>query len=437
MCRRARILSKLLLSDLTVLCVRRYNISCECLQSVSFITNVNANVCPGRLFALLGSFRYTLNVVSGVGRRLHSLIYICWSLPRRPTLDAILLMTTMTVQENVLLAPFTTFRIGGAARFFTCVKTLVELEEAVAFAEEKKVDGKSLPIFILGGGSNVLVSDEGWNGLVIKVEPKGIIEEVEGQSIRFIVSAGENWDDFVKYTVEDRGLFGLENLSSIPGNVGASPVQNVGAYGAEAKDTIEWVEIYDPKTKKVEKLSNADCHFGYRDSIFKHERKGNVILRVAFLLKESGKLALEYKDLKRYFTGYVGTPSLRQTRNAIIQIRRNKFPDLTKIGTAGSFFRNVVISKVVYKELLKKYPFMPCFTVDDLNVKVPLAWILDKLCGFRGARRGEVGIYEKQALVLVNYGKGTAQDVKKLADEIIVSVKEKTGLVIFPEVEFV
>jgi UDP-N-acetylmuramate dehydrogenase len=343
----------------------------------------------------------------------------------------------MTVQENVLLAPFTTFRIGGAARFFTCVATLAELEKAVAFSEEKKVDGKSLPIFILGGGSNVLVSDEGWNGLVIKTEMRGIVEESEGQSIRFIVSAGENWDEFVKYTVEERGLYGLENLSFIPGNVGASPVQNIGAYGAEAKDTIEWVEVYDPNTKKVEKLSNADCKFGYRDSIFKHERKGNVILRVSFLLKETGKLMLEYKDLKRYFTGYVGTPSLRQTRNAIIQIRRNKFPDLTKMGTAGSFFRNVVISKVVYKELLKKYPFMPCFTVDDLNVKVPLAWILDKLCGFRGARRGEVGIYEKQALVLVNYGKGTAQDVKKLADEIIVSVKEKTGLVISPEVEFI
>jgi len=347
----------------------------------------------------------------------------------------------MKIQENVLLAPYTTFRIGEAARFFVQAQSVVDIEEAVAFAErggeQKSAEGKNLPIFILGGGSNVLISDAGWNGLVIKVELKGMTEESEGESVRFIVSAGENWDDFVKYVVEDRGLHGLENLSAIPGTVGASPVQNIGAYGAEAKDTIEWVEVYDSIAKKVERLMNADCKFGYRDSIFKHERKNNIILRVAFLLKEKGKLSLEYKDLERYFTGRTSTPSLCDTRNAIIKIRAGKFPDLFKIGTAGSFFRNIVILKTDYKELLKKYPFMPCFSVDETKVKVPLAWILDKVCGLKGARRGDVGVYQNQALVLVNYGKGTAEDVKKLAGEMAASVKEKTGIVISPEVEFV
>jgi UDP-N-acetylmuramate dehydrogenase len=345
----------------------------------------------------------------------------------------------MKIQENVPLAPLTTFRIGGAARFFVQAQNVTDVEEAAVSASEK-----NLQVFVLGGGSNILVSDTGWDGLVIKMEMRGIAEEPEGESFRFVVGAGENWDDFVKYTVEDRGLYGLENLSAIPGTVGASPVQNIGAYGVEARSTIEWVEVYDLATKKIEKLSNADCRFGYRDSVFKHERKSNIILRVAFLLKEKGRLALEYKDLKRYFTGHLSTPSLRQAREAVVKIRAGKFPDLSKMGTAGSFFRNIVMPRADFQKLVKKYPFAPAFSVDayrggsaDPMIKVPTAWVLDKVCGFKGMRRGEVGLFENQALVLVNFGRATAEDVKNLANEIIASVKEKTGIVISPEVEFV
>lgn len=363
----------------------------------------------------------------------------------------------MKIQENVLLAPYTTFRIGGAARFFVHAQNVADVEAAVAFAKEGQDEEKHLPIFILGGGSNILVSDNGFSGLVIKNELPGIVEdeitdvELAKNNVRIIVSAGEDWDKFVKYTVEEKGLYGLENLSSIPGTVGASPVQNIGAYGVEAKNTIEWVEVYNPATKKVEKLSNIDCRFGYRDSIFKHERKSNIILRVAFLLQKKGNISIEYKDLKNYFANHAGELFPHEVRDAVIKIRTEKFPDLSKFGTAGSFFKNAVIPRADYRTLLKKYPSAPAFLVDssrmiqdpsqekieDLAVKVPTAWILDKVCGFKGVRRGEVGVFANQALVLVNFGSGTAEEVKKMAEEMIFCARQKTGITIHPEVEFV
>jgi len=347
----------------------------------------------------------------------------------------------MTIQENVLLAPYTTFRIGGAARFFVQVKSLADVREAYDFARGKNPTGKTLPIFILGGGSNLLVSDAGFDGLVIKNEIKGIEFEKKGDDWIVSAGAGEKWDDLVAVTVE-KGLFGLENLSWIPGTVGAAPVQNIGAYGAEAKDTIDWVEVYNPTNGKIERLANADCNFGYRDSIFKHERKNNIILRVTFLLRKNGKLSTEYKDIKNYFaekgTGSVEIlPTLENVRKAVIEIRTKKLPDLTKYGTAGSFFKNAVISKSQYEDLVAKYPGLPLFPVDEKNVKVPTAWILDNICGFKGVRRGAAGVYQNQALVLVNFGGAAAQDIKNLANEMIASVKQKTGIIISPEVEMV
>lgn len=363
----------------------------------------------------------------------------------------------MKIQENVSLAPFTTFRIGGTARFFVEVQSVTDIEEVLAFAKEGSDEEKHLPIFILGGGSNILISDKGFDGLVIKNELKGIVEEdvvgVDGgvECVRIIACAGENWDDFVKYTVEEKGLYGLENLSHIPGTVGASPVQNIGAYGVEVKEVIEWVEVYNPTLKKIERLGNEECQFAYRDSIFKHERKNNVILRVAFLLKKKGMTLIGYKDLKNYFAGRVDSPSIREVRDAVIKVRAEKFPDLSKVGTAGSFFKNVIIPRTEYQRLLRQHPTMPAFMTDparkmksqsqekteDLLVKVPTAWILDKVCGFRGVRRGEVGVWGNQALVLVNFSNGTAQEVKTLAEEMIFCAKQKTGITIYPEVEFV
>jgi len=339
---------------------------------------------------------------------------------------------SMNIQENVLLAPFTTFRIGGAARFFVRAQNVVDVELAMRFAHEKK-----LSVFVLGGGSNILISDLGFNGLVIKNEIRGIAEEAVGDSVRLIAGAGEDWDGFVKYAVEEKGLYGLENLSLIPGTVGATPVQNVGAYGTEAKDTIEWVEVYNSTTKMIEKLIGADCQFAYRDSIFKHERKGNVILRVAFLLKKNGKLSTDYKDVKKYFEERSAEPSLCGVRNAIVEIRTNKLPDVSKIGTAGSFFKNKTILKTEYQKLLEKYPLLPAFPVDETRVKIPTAWILDNVCGYKGLTRGNVGVYQNQALVLVNFGQGTAEEIKSLADEMASCVKEKMDISISPEVEYI
>ena len=352
----------------------------------------------------------------------------------------------MTIQENVLLAPYTTFRIGGAARFFVCVRSVEDVVEACDFAHGKNPLGKNLPIFVLGGGSNILVSDDGFDGLVIKNEIKGVSFNEsytkKGESNRdceIKVGSGENWDALVSVAVE-KGLHGLENLSWIPGTVGAAPVQNIGAYGTEAGNLISEVEFYDGAAGAAlgpQTIKGSKCNFGYRDSIFKHELKHVIITAVTFKLKKNSIVDIEYKDLKNYFDNKGVVPTLQDVREAVIEIRKSKLPDLTKYGTAGSFFKNAVISKSDSVKLVEKYPGIPVFVVDDGSVKVPTAWILDNICGFKGARRGTVGVYENQALVLVNLGGAKATDIKNLAAEMIDSVKQKTGITISPEVELV
>lgn len=346
----------------------------------------------------------------------------------------------MTIAENISLTAHTTFKTGGPARFFCVVKSTDDVLEAVAFAKEKKV-----PFFIFGGGSNVLVSDEGFAGLVIKVEIGGI----EFKNTSATVGAGENWDGFVEKCVE-KGLYGAENLSFIPGTVGAAPVQNIGAYGAEVKDIIESVEVVDVLSGEVKLFSNAGCEFAYRDSVFK--KKENVgryiITRVNFILKKEGegKVNIEYKDIQEYFNVKSGEqkkspnlPTLAEVRDAIIAIRKKKLPDWNVVGTAGSFFKNPVICLEHYEGLKKNYPNLPFYAVPGNVevVKVPLAWILDHVCGFRGVTRGPVGVYGNQALVIVNTGGGTTAEVKALAAEMAVTVKEKTGIDIEPEVQYV
>ncbi len=335
----------------------------------------------------------------------------------------------MTIEENVPLAPFTTFRIGGAARFFVRAKSVEEVVEAFDFAKKN-----NLKIFVLGGGSNILVSDAGFDGLVIKNEIKGIAFDED--DCKVTVGAGENWDELVAVTVE-KGLYGLENLSLIPGTVGAAPVQNIGAYGSEVKDTILSVGIYDPEKGVIGVLSAEQCAFGYRDSIFKHEFKHAVITSVVFKLNKNGAVNIEYKDLKNYFVEHKVEPTLQNVRKAVVEIRTNKLPDVKNVGTAGSFFKNAIITKEDHAKLLEKYPEIPTFPVDEKKVKVSTAWMIDKICGFKGLRRGAVGIYETQALVLVNFGGGTAAEVQSLAQEMIDSIKEKTGITIEREVEVV
>ena len=335
----------------------------------------------------------------------------------------------MTIQENISLKGFTTFKIGGLARFFCVVTNEDELIEAVGFSKKNKV-----PFFILGGGSNILISDEGFFGLVIKMEMKGISYKENGDEVGVTVSAGENWDDFVAETVE-KGLYGLENLSLIPGTVGAAPVQNIGAYGSEIKDTLESVYVLDVKKDEYRTLKNSDCRFGYRDSLFKKEKGRYVVISITLILNKKGKLNYEYKDLRDYFNGR--EPTLKQVRNAVVEIRSRKLPDVKHVASAGSFFKNVVVSKTKAHELVEKFPKIILYPVNDKKVKVPLAWILDNVCGFRGVSTGNVGAYKNQALVIINHGNATAQEVTDLAQKMVDAVYERTGIEIEPEVEFV
>jgi UDP-N-acetylmuramate dehydrogenase len=342
--------------------------------------------------------------------------------------------TTMEFKENVPLAEHTTFKIGGPARFFCRVRSEDELIEAARFAKDRK-----LRLFVLGGGSNVLISDKGFPGLVVKIELLGVEYRENGGGTEVSASAGEMWDDLAAETVK-RGLYGLENLSAIPGTVGAAPVQNIGAYGREAADAIVSVRALDRKAMKYVGLSKADCRFGYRDSIFKQDRDHYVITRVVFRLSANGKVDIGYKDVadrfKRLPPG-ARRPTLAEVRDAVIDIRRNKLPDWKLWGTAGSFFKNPIVDKDKWNELKGTYPGLPGFPESDGRVKVSLGWILDHVCDAKSLRLGGASVYEKQALVIVAKPGATAAEVVELAGELMKRVKEKTGVELISEVEWV
>jgi len=338
----------------------------------------------------------------------------------------------MEILENVSLKDLTTFRVGGPARFFCRIAIPEDISEALKFADEKKV-----PVFILGGGSNIVVDDDGISGLVMKIEIKGLEFKDVPKGVEVVAGAGEEWDGLVKATVE-KGLYGLENLSLVPGSVGAAPVQNIGAYGVEAGEAIEWVEVFDMKKRVLKRLSKKECAFGYRDSIFKHtEGKGYVITRVAFLLSSHGRVDISYPDLAKYFSEKGTSPDLKEVRDAVIAIRTAKLPNVATVGTAGSFFKNPIIPSKTYLELKRRFPEMPSYPAGFSHVKVPLAWIIDRVCGLKGYRIGDAGVHDKQALVIVNHGGASARDVRTLAAFIAQNVKEKTGIEIESEVLYV
>ena len=335
------------------------------------------------------------------------------------------------MEENIPLSNLTTFKIGGPARFFFHAKSLEDIKKALLFAEEKVV-----PFFVLGGGSNILASDEGFKGVIIKNELRGIEFKDLGDEVEVTAAAGEPWDDFVERVVK-KGLYGLENLSGIPGTVGATPVQNIGAYGVEVGNLISSVEVWDSQTGSLKAFSKDDCCFAYRDSFFKTALgKNYVVIRVSFLLKKNGTLNIGYKDLKNHFEKTGKKSELLSVREAVLQIRRGKFPDLTTTGTAGSFFKNPIISEALWNELKEKFPDLPSFKVSDGKVKIPLAWILDNVLYYRGLMTGRVGLYEAQPLVLINSGGGKAADVLQLAEDVTLKVKDKTGISLHWEVEY-
>ncbi len=340
----------------------------------------------------------------------------------------------MNIREDVLLAPYTTFHIGGRARYFAEVASDAAVVQAVEFARSHE-----LSIFVLGGGSNLLISDKGYDGLVIHMTGEKVEIIKEEYTVLVVADAGKNWDSLVGICV-DQELWGLENLSGIPGDVGATPVQNIGAYGTEVGNFIEWVDVYDNNARELRRLSKIECALGYRDSIFKHkEGAGLVVLRVAYRLSLKGELNIAYKDLLAYQEHEQALDTLSAVRQAVLTIRARKFPTYThsKIGTAGSFFKNPIIDSHAGAEFKKRFPDAPIFPQEGGNIKLSAAWIIDHVLRMKGVREGNVGTWEAQALVMINYGDATACEVAVFAEQIITRAKNETGITLEPEVVYV
>ncbi|MBE6213378.1 MAG: UDP-N-acetylmuramate dehydrogenase [Rikenellaceae bacterium] len=286
--------------------------------------------------------------------------------------------------------------------------------------------------FVLGGGNNILFTTR-YDGVLIHPVGKNltIIAEDE-QTLSLKADAGIEWDDMVAWCVE-RGLWGAENLSLIPGTIGASPVQNIGAYGAEAKDIITRVNYFNTAERKHLTLSKEECHFGYRESIFKHDLRGKAIITsVEFTLHKEARPNLGYGDLQREVEARGGA-TLANIRDAVCAIRRSKLPDTTEIGNAGSFFKNPIVDVATAEELLSRYENMPTYPAADGCRKIAAGWLIDQ-AGMKGYRKGNVGVHDRQALVLVNFGGATGNEVIALAQEVQRAVYEKFGIRIEPEV---
>ena len=349
----------------------------------------------------------------------------------------------MLVQENIPLASQTTFRVGGPARFFVEAKSPADVNEAVAYSRKN-----NLSLFVLGGGSNLLISDSGWPGLVLKIAMTGIERHpglADKGKILFDVGAGESWDDFVAYAIS-ADCAGIECLSGIPGSVGGTPVQNVGAYGQEVAETIESVGVVDLKDGQIRELCLEACEFSYRSSIFNTTERGRfVITRVTYALTPGGEPHLEYADLKRHFADRKTAPSLAETREAICSIRARKGmlivegdPDCR---SAGSFFKNPVLSEAQHKELQKRAESMhvtiPSYPALYQKKKVSAAWLVEHSGFSRGYSLGQAGISTKHSLAIVNRGGATAAEILALKNEIQQKVEEIWDVMLEPEPVFV
>ncbi len=343
------------------------------------------------------------------------------------------------VQENIPLAPLTTLKIGGAAKYFVAAKDASEAQEAVAWARTR-----DLPVFVLGGGSNLLIADAGWPGMVLKVAIAGIQRRPEldekGRAI-FDVGAGETWDKFVSDAVRAR-CAGVECLSGIPGSVGGTPVQNVGAYGQEVSETIESVQVLDLKDGQLRELCNEACQFAYRSSIFNKGEPGRfIVLSAAYGLVPEGDPRISYADLKRHFDGWATMPTLAETREAVRHIRALKgmliTPGDPDCQSAGSFFKNPVLSEAQHEDLIKRAAArrlnVPSYPALESHKKVSAAWLVEHSGFAKGYGFGRVGISSKHALAIVNRGGATAAEVLALKDQIQHRVEEIWGVCLEPE----
>jgi len=332
------------------------------------------------------------------------------------------------IKQNIDLKDLNTFGISAKAKLFAEINgedDINELLNTVLMTENK--------VLILGGGSNILFTKD-FDGLVLRTNIKGFKDVGQDDDHILIRSgAGEKWHDLVMHTV-DRGLSGLENLSLIPGSVGAAPVQNIGAYGVELKDVFVSLEAVDLQSGDIKVFKSEDCRFGYRDSLFKNEAKGRYLIsHITIRLNKSPSFNLSYGNIIDTLKEmHVESPTVKDVSDAVISIRRSKLPDPAIIGNAGSFFKNPLVSSETFHEIQSVFPDCPGHQSGGLY-KIPAAWLIDQ-CGWKGKKRGEIGVHVNQPLVLVNYGGGRGKEIERLALEILDSVKNRFNIGLIPEV---
>jgi UDP-N-acetylmuramate dehydrogenase len=335
------------------------------------------------------------------------------------------------VQHNVSLKEFNTFGIDVEAKSFISVSNKQGLIEALQLPQFSSY-------FVLGGGSNMLLTrNVEIPVLHINFKGKEVIETSQNH-VKVQIQAGENWHEFVLWCIENN-YGGVENLSLIPGNVGTSPIQNIGAYGVELKDTFQSCTAIDIETQEEKVFTLADCQFGYRNSIFKNEAKGKyIITSVDFLLTRTHhKLNTSYGAIQQELeSNHITNPTIKDVSNAVIAIRQRKLPDPKEIGNSGSFFKNPVIPKAEFKILQQNYPNAPHYVVSETEIKVPAGWLIEQ-CGFKGKRFGDAGVHKNQALVLVNYGNAKGEEILALAKKIQETVLEKFKIAIEAEVNVI
>lgn len=338
----------------------------------------------------------------------------------------------MVIHSNYPLKSLNTFGLDVSTQQYVRVETVDDLKEIYLgpkFRTIKKM--------VLGGGSNVLFS-RNWLGLIAHMAIPGVQVESENSDwVQVSAGAGENWHQLVMWAVE-QGFGGIENLSLIPGTVGAAPMQNIGAYGVELKDVFHSLEALELKTGKVVRFYKEDCAFGYRFSVFKGEQKGNyIITRVFLTLSKQPMLNTSYGAIGQVLGEKgIDNPTIRDVSEAVMFIRQSKLPDPAEIGNAGSFFKNPVIERAHFEALEALHPDIPHYTLSPDEEKIPAAWLIEK-CGWKGYRDGAIGVHDKQALVLVNHGGGKGMDIRKLAMEIMRSVHKEFQIELEPEVNMV
>jgi UDP-N-acetylmuramate dehydrogenase len=335
----------------------------------------------------------------------------------------------MHLRQNISLKPYNTFGIDVSAEYF------LELDDTALLSEISGDSSLSKQVHTLGGGSNILLSKP-VKGLVVHNVLKGIqVEKEDAKHVWLRVKAGEIWHELVMYAINNNWA-GIENLALIPGTVGAAPIQNIGAYGVEAKETIESVTAWDWKEKVFIIYKNADCNFGYRDSIFKTSLKDKVFISsVIFKLNKKPVFHISYGPIQQELEKMkISELSIKVIADAVIAIRSSKLPNPKQIGNAGSFFKNPVISQEHFELLQTNYPAIPSYPFSETSVKVPAGWLIEK-CGWKGYRKGNIGVHNKQALVLVNYGNANGEEIWALSEEILESVKQRFGISLEREVQ--